>query len=77
MKLVDRTENAVTIKSDNNNVVITARPLKVEFYNGDNVVAVVNARGLFALEHLRPKQPEKYVLSYLAINSFLTWLFFQ
>lgn len=62
LELVDRTNDAVTVKSDNNKVVITAKPLKVELYNGDNhLVAVVNSRGLFSLEHLRQKGPEKYV----------------
>lgn len=62
LELVDRTNDAVTVKSDNNKVVISAKPLKVELYNGDNsLVAVVNSRGLFSLEHLRQKGPEKYV----------------
>lgn len=62
LELVDRTNDAVTVKSDNNKVVVSAKPLKVELYNGDDdLVAVVNARGLFSLEHLRQKGPEKYV----------------
>lgn len=41
-----------------NKVVITAVPFKIEFYKADTLVAVVNARGLFTFEHLRNKKPE-------------------
>lgn len=46
------------MQAKDNRVVITAIPLKVEFYKSDVLVAVVNARGLFAFEHLRKKIPE-------------------
>lgn len=39
----------------NNKAVIHASPLKIEFYKGDVMVAVVNGRGLFEFEHFRKK----------------------
>lgn len=45
----------MTVKAESQKVIITADPLKLEFYYGDEVQTVVNARGLFAFEHYRNK----------------------
>lgn len=58
LEVIDRNSETVTVKSGNNKAVIIANPFKVEFYQSDSLVAVVNARGLFALEHLIPKKPQ-------------------
>lgn len=48
----------MTIKSNVNKAVITAKPFKLEFYIENDLVSVVNGRGLFSFEHLRTKAPE-------------------
>lgn len=51
----DRTSDSLTVKSKDNKVVISAIPFKIEFYKAGVLVAVVNARGLFTVEHFRKK----------------------
>ncbi|ERL92990.1 neutral alpha-glucosidase AB [Dendroctonus ponderosae] len=55
LTIQEQTDNSMTVKAESQKVVITADPLKLEFYYGDEVQTVVNARGLFAFEHYRNK----------------------
>lgn len=41
--------------------MIHSTPFKIEFYKGDALVAVVNARNLFEFEHFRKKKEEGWV----------------
>jgi alpha 1,3-glucosidase len=58
LEVLERTKEKVTVRSGDNKAVITASPIKIEFYKNDVLVAVVNEKGLFSMEHLRTKTPE-------------------
>lgn len=55
LEVLNRDQNEVTIQSADNKAVIKANPFKIEFYKSETLVAVVNGRGLFNIEHLRQK----------------------
>ncbi|XP_017768243.1 PREDICTED: neutral alpha-glucosidase AB [Nicrophorus vespilloides] len=59
LEVLERTKQEVVIKCGDSKVKLIAEPFKIEFYNKDTVVAVVNARGLFTIEHLRVKPQEQ------------------
>jgi alpha 1,3-glucosidase len=63
LEVLERTKEKVTVRSGDNKAVITASPIKIEFYKNDVLVAVVNEKGLFSMEHLRTKTPEGSVFS--------------
>lgn len=74
--VLKRDKESVTVQFKDNKAVIHASPFKIEFYKGDNVVAVVNARGLFEYEHFRKKQEEGWVtVIFRLILSFKSKLF--
>lgn len=56
--MLERSNEQIVIKAGDNKVIIKAAPLKVEFYQGDNLASVVNGRGLFVFEHVRAKKVE-------------------
>lgn len=58
LEVLERGKDSVSVRSGDNKAVIYAVPFKVEFYRNDKIVAVVNSRGLFEVEHLRTKVPE-------------------
>lgn len=60
--VLNRDKESVTVQFKDNKAVIYASPFKIEFYKGDVVVAVVNARGLFEFEHFRKKKEEGWVM---------------
>lgn len=62
MEVLDRDQEKVSIRSGDNKAIIYANPIKIEFYKNDVLVAVVNGKNLFNMEHLRPKPAEGYVL---------------
>lgn len=58
LKLLERNDEQVIVESGKTKVVVLAYPFKIKFYEGQNEVAILNSRGLFALEHLRVKPNE-------------------
>ncbi|KAF7271187.1 hypothetical protein GWI33_015912 [Rhynchophorus ferrugineus] len=58
LEVVARNLEQVTVSSGDSKVVLTAKPLKIEFYTKDKLVNVVNSKGLFAFEHYRNKPAE-------------------
>lgn len=61
--VLSRDKETVTVQYKDNKAVVYASPFKIEFYKGDSVVAVLNARGLFEFEHFRKKKEEGWVMS--------------
>lgn len=55
---MDRNKDKVAVKFKDNIAILTSSPFKIEFYKGDILVSVINARGLFEIENLRLKKPE-------------------
>lgn len=53
--MIDRSADEFTIKFGSNHAVVKAKPLKVDIYNGDELVVSTNARGLLKFEHYRNK----------------------
>lgn len=62
MEVLERTKDKVSVRSGDNKAVVFANPFKIEFYKNEVLVAVVNDKGLFNMEHLRTKPPEGFVL---------------
>ncbi|KRT80428.1 glycoside hydrolase [Oryctes borbonicus] len=60
LELLERDRDVVSVKLGNNKATMTSDPFKVEFYQGDTLVAVVNSRNLFEFEHLRVKPVIKF-----------------
>ncbi|CAG9763272.1 unnamed protein product [Ceutorhynchus assimilis] len=58
LEVLERNLETVTVKCGSNKVKVTANPLKLEFYQSEQLVAVVNGKGLFAFEHYRNKPAE-------------------
>lgn len=58
LEIGERNQDHIAVQAGNNKVVLTAEPLKLEFYQGDILVSVVNGKGLFAFEHYRTKPAE-------------------
>ncbi|XP_022900640.2 neutral alpha-glucosidase AB [Onthophagus taurus] len=58
IELLDRNNEQVSIKAGNNKVILKSNPFKAEFYENDQIAAIVNSRGLFQIEHLREKPAE-------------------
>lgn len=55
LEVLKRSEEEVVIKSGNSKAILKAKPFKIEFYKDETLVAIVNGRGLFTIEHLRAK----------------------
>ncbi|XP_072378517.1 neutral alpha-glucosidase AB-like [Diabrotica undecimpunctata] len=58
LKLLERNKEYVSIEYNNNKAIVHARPFKIEFFDKDELISVVNGRGLFKFEHYR-KKPEQ------------------
>lgn len=59
--MLERTKDKVTVKSGDNKAVIYSDPFKIELIKNGEIVAVVNGKGLFSMEHLRQKAQETFV----------------
>lgn len=59
LEVVDKNKDSVTVRSGDNKVSIYSKPFKLEFIKNDQLVSVVNGRGLFEFEHYRVKPKEK------------------
>uniref|UniRef100_A0A6P7G3N1 Glucosidase II subunit alpha n=1 Tax=Diabrotica virgifera virgifera TaxID=50390 RepID=A0A6P7G3N1_DIAVI len=57
-KLLERNKEYVSIEYNNNKVILHARPFKIEFFDKDELISVVNGRGLFKFEQYRKKSEE-------------------
>lgn len=53
---MEKAENAVTIKSGDNKVVMMGAPFRIDFYSGNSLIMSGNARGLMHFEHQQVKQ---------------------
>ncbi|KAL3275815.1 hypothetical protein HHI36_020559 [Cryptolaemus montrouzieri] len=58
LDVLKRDKDEVIVQSGDNKAVLKSEPFKIEFYKASNLVAVVNGRGLFDIEHLRTKKSE-------------------
>ncbi|KAI4469771.1 alpha-glucosidase [Holotrichia oblita] len=58
LELLERNKDAVSVKLGNNKATVKSDPFKLEFYQGEALVAIVNSRNLFEFEHLRSKPTE-------------------
>lgn len=58
MEVLEKKSDILVVRNTGNKVVLHAKPLKIEFFNGDTLVSVINERGLFEFEHYRTKAPE-------------------
>lgn len=55
LEVVEKADNAVTIKSGDNKVVLMGAPFRIDLYSGNNLVISGNARGLLRFEHQQVK----------------------
>lgn len=55
LELVQKSNDKLIVKSGDNSVHIQAKPLRIDFYNGDDLVVSANSRGLLRFEFLRQK----------------------
>ncbi|CAH1961004.1 unnamed protein product [Acanthoscelides obtectus] len=53
LRVVDKSKEHITVQYSDNKATLHAKPFKVEFVKDDNLVAVLNSRGLFHFEHYR------------------------
>lgn len=58
LELVNRNKDDASIQLGNNKATLRSDPFKIEFYQDELLVAVVNSRNLFEFEHLRTKPTE-------------------
>ncbi|KAL1518283.1 hypothetical protein ABEB36_001927 [Hypothenemus hampei] len=58
LEVLDKSAESLTVKSGDNKVILTAKPLKLEFFHRESLVSAVNENGLFAFEHYRTKPAE-------------------
>lgn len=58
LEVLDRNKESITVRSGNNKVTIYSKPFKLEFFEEEQLVSVVNSRGLFEFEHYRTKPKE-------------------
>lgn len=61
LEVLERDKDKIIVRSGDNKAVVNANPIKIEFFQNDNLVAIVNGKGLFNMEHLRTKAPEGLV----------------
>lgn len=54
-EVVDQSAQGVTVKFGSHRAVVNAKPLKIDIYNGNDLVVSTNARGLLKFEHYRNK----------------------
>ena len=71
LEVLERDKEKVVVRSGDNKAVITAEPIRIEFFKNDVLVAVVNDKGLFNMEHLRPKASEGLVVK---LGKFMRYL---
>ncbi|KAK9871595.1 hypothetical protein WA026_012975 [Henosepilachna vigintioctopunctata] len=55
IKILKQDKNEVIVQSGDNKAILKSEHFQIEFYKSENLVAVVNSRGLFHIEHLRMK----------------------
>ncbi|XP_050315758.1 neutral alpha-glucosidase AB [Anthonomus grandis grandis] len=55
LEILGRSSESISVKAGDAKAVITAKPLKLEFYHKEHLVSVVNGKGLFGFEHYRTK----------------------
>ncbi|CAH1961001.1 unnamed protein product [Acanthoscelides obtectus] len=58
LRVVDKSKEHITVQYSDNKATLHAKPFKVEFVKDDNLVAVLNSRGLFHFEHYRTRPTE-------------------
>ncbi|XP_056632881.1 neutral alpha-glucosidase AB [Diorhabda sublineata] len=58
LKLIERNKDFVSVGYNRNKVKIHARPFKIDFFENDDLISVINGRGLFSFEHYRKKQEQ-------------------
>lgn len=56
LEIVEKAENAVTIKSGDNKVILLGAPFRIDLYSGNSLVISGNAQGLLRFEHQQVKQ---------------------
>ncbi|XP_076065923.1 glucosidase 2 subunit alpha isoform X2 [Oratosquilla oratoria] len=57
-QVVDQSKDGFTIKTGTCKVVVISHPLRLDFYQGEDLVVSANARGLLKFEHYRQKPQE-------------------
>lgn len=53
--VVSQTSDEVVVSAGSNKVAIQSKPFRLDFYSGDDLVAVGNGNGLMRFEHIREK----------------------
>ena len=72
ISIVDQSTNGFTVETideknhQKNRVIVQANPFRLDIYSGNDLVMVVNQRGLFNFEHYRRK-PQGLLLFYSSI----------
>jgi len=57
INVITKDDKSVTLGlGDSSKAVLTFKPLRVDFYSGDNLLLSTNARGMMKFEHLRHKK---------------------
>lgn len=58
LEVLEKNQETVAVRNGDNKAIIHAKPFKIEFFKKDDLVSVINDRGLFEFEHYRTKAPE-------------------
>ncbi|KAL4238130.1 hypothetical protein ACF0H5_002842 [Mactra antiquata] len=56
MKVLERTDGSITLGFEDNKILITSKPFRIDFINNDEAVVSINTQGLLKFEHYRKKE---------------------
>ncbi|WAR28829.1 GANAB-like protein [Mya arenaria] len=57
MKVLERSDSSISLGFEENKILITSRPFRVDFINKEEPVVSINAQGLLKFEHFRKRNP--------------------
>lgn len=56
MQILERTDDSITLGFENNKILLSSNPFRVDFINDDEPVVSINTQGLLKFEHYRKKE---------------------
>ncbi|XP_052767402.1 neutral alpha-glucosidase AB-like isoform X1 [Mya arenaria] len=57
LKVLERSDSSISLGFEENKILITSRPFRVDFINKEEPVVSINAQGLLKFEHFREQSP--------------------
>ncbi|KAK3093332.1 hypothetical protein FSP39_014183 [Pinctada imbricata] len=59
IKVLDQSSESITVGLENNKILLSAKPFRIDVISGDEPILSINAQGLLKFEHLRKKEEAK------------------